>query len=231
MAIGGTRTEGGSVPFAARTMRATRGRAHQFWRVFDKSLVPMVTVDNDRRYLAANRAARLLFRLSLAEMRQRQIYDFTPPEMQDTLEDSWERLMRIGAVAGRYTVHFADASRLQIIYCAIANVLPSQHLIVFAPAEWPDDELGMLEDGTLAPLEGPLSPREREVLTLIAAGADFQQIACELTISPSTVRTHVQNAHRKLGARNRAHSIAIAMQRGLIDLPGPPTDGGPPSSF
>ena len=191
----------------------------------------MVTVDNDRRYVAANRAARLLFRLSLAEMRRRQIYDFTPPEMQCTLEAAWERLMSTGSVAGEYMVQFADDSQLQITYCALANVLPSKHLIVFAPAEWPEDELGMLEDGTLAPLEGPLSPREREVLTLIAAGADFQQIAHELTISPSTVRTHVQNAHRKLGARNRAHSIAIAMQRGLIDLPGPSADGVPPSSF
>jgi DNA-binding CsgD family transcriptional regulator len=212
-------------------MRATRGRARQFWRVFDKSLVPMVTIDNDRRYVAVNRAARLLFRLSLAEMRRRQVQDFSPEEMQETLEAAWERLMGTGSAAGWHTVQFADDSQLQIIYCALANVLPSQHLVVFAPADWPEDELGMLEDGTLAPLEGPLSPREREVLTLIAAGSDFQQIADELTISPSTVRTHVQNAHRKLRARNRAHSIAIAMQRGLIDLPGPPADGGPPSSF
>jgi DNA-binding CsgD family transcriptional regulator len=218
-------------------MRATRGRARQFWRVFDKSLVPMVTLDNEHRFVAANRAARLLFRLSLADMRQRQIHEFTPPEMWDGLEIAWERLMRTGSAAARHMVRFEDDSRLQIIYCAIANALPSQHLIVFAPSDWPEDELGTLEDGTLEPLEGPLSPREREVLTLIAAGADFHQIADELTISPTTVRTHVQNAHRKLRARNRAHSIAIAMQRGLIDLPGPsldggrPADGGPPSSF
>jgi DNA-binding CsgD family transcriptional regulator len=212
-------------------MRATRGRARQFWRVFDKSLVPMVTVDNDRRYIAVNRAARLLFRLSLADMRQRQIHHFTPPEMHEGLEIAWEQLMGTGSAAARYMVRFEDDSRLQIIYCAIANVLPSQHLIVFAPADWPEDELGTLEDGTLEPLEGPLSPREREVLTLIAAGADFQQIADELTISPTTVRTHVRNAHRKLRARNRAHAIAIAMQGGLIDLPGPSTDGNLPSSF
>jgi DNA-binding CsgD family transcriptional regulator len=99
------------------------------------------------------------------------------------------------------------------------NLLPGQHLIVFAPADWPEDELGPLEDGTAQPLPGPLSPREREVLSLVAAGADLQQVADELAISPATVRTHLGNAHRKLGARNRAHSVALAIQRGLIQVP------------
>jgi DNA-binding CsgD family transcriptional regulator len=183
----------------------------------------MVTVDNERRYVAANRAGRLLFRLSLAEMREHQINDFTPPHMEQLLEDAWARLLRDGSVAGPYDVLFPDGSQLRIVYCALANALPAQHLIVFAPADWPEDELGMLEASAIDPSPSPVSPRERQVLTLIAAGADLEQIADELSISLHTVRTHIVNAYRKLGARNRAHAITLAMQQGLIELP-PPTD-------
>ena len=69
------------------------------------------------------------------------------------------------------------------------------------------------------PLPGPPSPRELEVLTWVAGGYDLRRIADELTIASTTVRTHVRNALRKLGARNRPHAVAVAMRLGLIDLP------------
>jgi DNA-binding NarL/FixJ family response regulator len=71
-----------------------------------------------------------------------------------------------------------------------------------------------------APPETPgiLSPRERQVLTLTATGAPQEEIAGHLVISPETARTHLRNAIRKLGARNRPHAIAIALSRGEIDL-------------
>jgi DNA-binding NarL/FixJ family response regulator len=133
----------------------------------------------------------------------------------------WERLMRDGAVVGSSEVGFPDGSQLKIIYCALANVLPGQHLIVFAPAEWPEDELEELAAEPGPPPRRPLSPREQEVLSLIAVGADLQAIADELTISVTTARTHTRNALQKLGARNRAHAIMLAMQAGLIELPPP----------
>lgn len=209
----------GSLTTAARRIGATRGRARQFWGVFDRCLVPMVTVDNERRCVAANRAARLLFRLSQAEMRERRIDDFAPSHMALLLEDACARLLRDGSVAGAFDVSFLDGSHLRIVYCASANTLPGQHLIVFAPANWPEDELGAVDEDGTEPSPAPVSPREREVLTLIAAGADLDQIAHELSISVNTVRTHIINAYRKLGAHNRAHAIALAMQQGLIDLP------------
>lgn len=209
-------------------MNATRGRARQFARVFNKSLVPMVMVDNEKRYTDANAAARLVFRMSIAEFRTHRIEDFTPPHMAASLSERWGRLMDDGNVAGPYDVGFPDGSELRIVYGALANVLPGRHLIVFAPAEWPLDEIEAPEDEERRAQCGPLSPREREVLSLIAAGADLGQIADELTISVTTVRTHHRNALRKLDARNRAHAIALAMEHGLIDLP--PELGAPGAS-
>lgn len=212
-----------SVRSVMERMRATQGRARQFWNVFENSRVPMTMADNNRRHVAANGPARLLFRLTGAEILQTRIDDVTPPHKFPVLRERWARLMADGAVAGPYDVVFPDGSRLTVTYCALANALPGQHLIVFLPAAWSVDELAEHENATAEPLTRSLSEREKEVLSLIARGADRQEIADELTISVATVRTHVRNLLRKLGARNRAHAIALATQHGLIELPSPST--------
>ncbi len=70
-----------------------------------------------------------------------------------------------------------------------------------------------------------LSPREREVLTLMAEGLTAEGVAARLAVGVETVRTHVRNAIRKLGARNRVHAIALALERGEISLDGQGGDG------
>jgi DNA-binding NarL/FixJ family response regulator len=61
-----------------------------------------------------------------------------------------------------------------------------------------------------------LSPREREILQLLAKGLSGEDAAQELHLSPETVRTHVRNAMSKLGASTRVHAVALALQRGEI---------------
>lgn len=63
-----------------------------------------------------------------------------------------------------------------------------------------------------------LSPREREVLQLIANGASVEDAAGRLSLSAETIRTHVRNAMRKLDAHTRAHAIVLAMRNGEISL-------------
>lgn len=63
-----------------------------------------------------------------------------------------------------------------------------------------------------------LSPREREIMHLMAEGNTAEQIGDKITVSVETVRTHVRNVIRKLQARNRVHAIAIALERGEIQL-------------
>jgi NarL family two-component system response regulator LiaR len=61
-----------------------------------------------------------------------------------------------------------------------------------------------------------LSPREREVLALIAGGLSNEEIAEQLVISPATARHHVSACIHKLGAANRAEAAALAVKNGLI---------------
>jgi two-component system nitrate/nitrite response regulator NarL len=66
--------------------------------------------------------------------------------------------------------------------------------------------------------EAPLlSPREREILELIAAGDLAPDIAKRLGLSPATVRTHLQHLYEKLGVSDRAAAVAAAMRRGMLD--------------
>ena len=68
----------------------------------------------------------------------------------------------------------------------------------------------------LAPGDSPLSPREVEVLRLIAAGRDNPDIAKELFISQSTVKRHVEAILGKLGVENRVQAAVAAVRRRLV---------------
>lgn len=62
-----------------------------------------------------------------------------------------------------------------------------------------------------------LSRREREVLNHIAQGHSVPEIAAELFLAPSTVKTHVQRLYEKLGVGDRAAAVAAAMRQGLLE--------------
>ncbi|MFT7835367.1 response regulator transcription factor [Saccharothrix sp. BKS2] len=61
-----------------------------------------------------------------------------------------------------------------------------------------------------------LTAREREVLTLVAAGLANDEIAGQLGISPATARTHVSRVMTKLAARDRAQLVVLAYESGLV---------------
>jgi HD-like signal output (HDOD) protein/DNA-binding CsgD family transcriptional regulator len=63
----------------------------------------------------------------------------------------------------------------------------------------------------------PLSPRESTVLRRLAAGGVAKQIAQDLGISPSVVRTHLHHIYRKLGVVDRAQAVLVANKRGWVD--------------
>jgi two-component system nitrate/nitrite response regulator NarL len=62
-----------------------------------------------------------------------------------------------------------------------------------------------------------LSPREGQVLGFLAAGLSAPQIARELHLSPSTVKTHLQRLYERLDVSDRAAAVAEGMRRGLIE--------------
>src|ERR671910_88561 len=89
------------------------------------------------------------------------------------------------------------------------------------PARYVAKLLAVLAQESAAPgaseqLSEPLSDRELEVLGLVAAGKSNGEIASSLFVSLSTVKTHINNLYRKLGARSRTQTIARARELDLI---------------
>lgn len=62
-----------------------------------------------------------------------------------------------------------------------------------------------------------LTPREDEILRLLAGGRSVAEVAGSLFISPSTAKTHISKLYEKLGASNRAHAMMEAVRLGLLD--------------
>jgi DNA-binding NarL/FixJ family response regulator len=72
----------------------------------------------------------------------------------------------------------------------------------------------------LAPADNDLTPREAEVLRLIAAGKSNREIARALFVSEATVKTHVNRIFAKTGSRDRGQAVHYAYQHGYADPPG-----------
>ncbi len=181
---------------------------------FRSSLVPMVIADDDRRYVAANAAACLLLRLPEEEVLGLRIEELTPPELREHVEPMWEAFIREGVQEGTFELMMPDGGRVAVDYSATANVEPGAHLsILMFPAGTGQQ---LLEER--AEQRGLLTTREREVLGMVAMGRGSLAIADDLGVSASTVETHVRHCLEKLGARNRAHAIALGLQSGEITL-------------
>ncbi len=68
--------------------------------------------------------------------------------------------------------------------------------------------------------EPELTQRECTVLTLVAQGLSAKEVALALDIAPRTVEKHIDHVRLKIRAKNRAHMVAQAIAKGLLDHPG-----------
>jgi DNA-binding NarL/FixJ family response regulator len=77
----------------------------------------------------------------------------------------------------------------------------------------------------LSPLPAGLTPREAEVLSLIATGMSNSEIAEQLAVSEGTVKSHINHLLAKIDARDRAQAVTFAYQHGLTPLRDSPAEG------
>lgn len=191
--------------------------AANFSAIFSASANPMMIADNDRVYVDANDAALEFLRVTRDEVVGRRIDDYTPPENLAGMEAMWGQFIEAGSMAGQFEILRGDRSRVMISFNATANVVPGVHLTIMIDPAGVDSGLPIsLEDEPHEETGTVMTPREREVLRLVAYGFTGNEIAEKCGISPDTVRVHVRNAIRKLGAKTRAQAIGIAVSRGEI---------------
>ena len=116
------------------------------------------------------------------------------------------RLLRDGATA--VLLHDTSPEQLEAAVAAAAVGL------VTVPAEMSFATVVVRADAT--PALQPLTPREAEVLNLIAGGSGNKAIAARLTISEHTVKSHVESIFEKLGVSSRAEAVTRGVQLGVV---------------
>jgi PAS domain S-box-containing protein len=192
-------------------MAAAASTADEEFRLaFDAAPDAMALLDDQGCIVYANRVASYLLGLPQSELRGLAIAGFAAPELQANAFELWERFKRNGQASGAGALMAADGNRRLLEFRASTNYVIGRHLAI-----------ARLRDGRRRPRsekDGVLTPRQRDVLTMLASGLNGPEAAARLFLSPATVRTHVQNAMNALGARTRAQAVAEALIRGEIEL-------------
>ena len=191
----------------------------------------ILVVDDQRRCVEVNLAACRLLGLPRRAALGSTVDDFLTAGMRKRLDHVWRAFREGGGHAGPFELSSQAAEVHEVNLSVVANVLPGRHLLILSATESHPNELApqlaqaddvqarshSVNSGSRFGRGGP-TPREREVLSLLAAGATDEQIAEMLELSPATVQTHVRNAKAKLGARTRAQAVAMALQHEMISL-------------
>jgi putative nucleotidyltransferase with HDIG domain len=120
-------------------------------------------------------------------------------------------LVRLADMLAHYA-HSSAISRTELLDCARAAGL-SQAVLRRVVFELPNP----VPRPPRPPDPCPLSPREREILEQLSEGKVYKQIAADLGLSASTVRSHLHNVYGKLGAADRAQAVLIAARRGWLE--------------
>jgi DNA-binding NarL/FixJ family response regulator len=102
------------------------------------------------------------------------------------------------------------------------DVIAAARHAAVSPRAFTANDLAGAMQRRLSPTGPQLSPREKEVLGLLADGLGVAQISKQLYISESTTKTHISKVYEKLGAGNRAQALMTAMRLGLIANPQDP---------
>jgi DNA-binding CsgD family transcriptional regulator len=205
---------------AAVALAVTRPTADHGWdrRIkagsLDVAPMPTLLVDGARRVRLANQAAAELLGLAPEALSDSLLDDLFAVEAQAAWDAAWARFVSVGYARGSLSLERADGAAVEVQYSAIALIEGELHLVTLFQAA----ALARFVNSKNRPPSGLLSRREREVLGRLARGAIGPEVARELGIAPDTVRRHVLNAREKLGARSRAHAIALALDRGEIAL-------------
>jgi PAS domain S-box-containing protein len=178
--------------------------------------IAVLVLDDERHCTEANLAACRLLGRSREEVVGKALDELLAPGMGERLEAVWRAFLEGGGHAGPFDL---PAGGGPVDVALTANLLPGRHLLLLAPS----GELPAAVEANgarLAASAGARLPtrREREILGMLAQGATDGQIATTLEVSPATVQTHVRNVKAKLGARTRAQAVALALDRGVIDL-------------
>lgn len=192
------------------------GWSRLFWEAFTHSKNAMVLLDDERRHVEVNGAYLQLLGYRRADLIDRPVYEFVVGGPIVTLGE-WRTILRRAQFAGAADLVRADGGKVWVEFAGYPETVTGRRLVLFVvlatSRRGRRHAIGAVEaEATNA----GLTPRELEVIQLVALGLSGREIAQELHLANDTVRTHVRNAMAKLGARSRAQLVAKTLGEGLV---------------
>jgi PAS domain S-box-containing protein len=188
--------------------------------VLDHVDLAVIATDAEGVVTTWNARARALYGWSREEALGRHISELTvPEESRGPAEEVIATLQAGQSWQGAFRVRRKDAS-VFTAYIKNSPIIEDAKLVgmVGVSIEIADPDLAQAMRSLVTSSDGlggrrtrTLSPREREVLGLLARGLTGEQIAERLVLSPETVRTHIRNAREKLGASTRVEAVTMAL--------------------
>jgi PAS domain S-box-containing protein len=189
--------------------------ASLFWTAFERSANPMALTEIDRVVLAVNPAFVDAFGYSASDLIGRPPDFLIAPSAASRIERDWEQLRRTGELTGERELIRADRVHVRVQFAAHREVIGGRQSVLLVSLDMGGRPIRL--DSTGDTRSRRLTPRELEVISEIAMGRGRHEIANDLFISESTVKTHVRNSMRKVGARSQAQLVAITLTNGMID--------------
>src|SRR5436309_2622644 len=186
------------------------------WLV-DSLVVPASLHDVDGRFVHMNAAAERAIGSSNAHWRGRHFTEPLPSEARENVVAQFRRAVECGEPTDFETV-FVDASghirgvRAQHLPLRRGDAIVGVFILAFDVRQPPAGPVGQ-------ELHPRLTPRQREILELIASGLSTSEIAKELTLSTETVRNHLRRVFEELHVHTRVEAIAAAQRFGLLAAP------------
>lgn len=187
-----------------------------FNAAFKRSRNAMLLVNVERTIVDANPAFAKLLHRRHSSLIGRKLWEFVHGGPLAT-EEEWRELLRRDQFFGDAAMRLPDDSAVRVHFAAHTEVVTGKQLVLFVTLG--TSMAGRHFRGQVEERSGAgdtLSERELEIVRLIALGETGPEIADQLQISHNTVRTHVNNAMLKTGARSRAHLVAKALGDGLV---------------
>jgi PAS domain S-box-containing protein len=188
-----------------------------FWQAFTRSRNPMVLLDDQRRHVEVNGAYLALLGYPRQELIGRPVYELLAHGPLASPEE-WQVMLRQAQFTGLAEILCADGRLIKVEFAGHPEVVTGRRLVLFVAMRTARAGRSLPEAAPThrdaEPRHPGLSRRELDVIRLIALGLTGPEVAAELQVEHSTIRTHVRNAMAKSGARSRAQLVARALGEG-----------------
>jgi PAS domain S-box-containing protein len=192
--------------------------------IVNRTSLPAVATDQGERILGWNGAAQRLFGYSAQRVVGRELQEFlreSPPCGQRGRSNR-QRLFEEMVYSGRGLpcLEFeackpsGEVLRVAASVVVIVGPEPSMPRFVYLMKPLAIPPRGVEEDAGASPPK--LTPRQLDVLRLMAAGQSTDEIADALCVTVHTVRSHIQQIHGSLGVGNRLAAVCTALRLGLV---------------